>query len=378
MADNSIPHSPVGASDRHHLAYLDGLRALGALFVVIHHMYITEWHIFAGQFPRGAMASWTQWILYGHFAVSVFIVLSGFCLMLPVARGDGTLRGGAHTFFRRRVRRIVPPYYAAIVLSLLLLALRHWLEQASAPLITLPNLLTHLTLTHDLSPSTIGGINGAFWSIAVESQIYLVFPLLVFGWRRMGVLPTVLLAVVVAYTGHFLLRETDLRGLTPHYLALFVFGMLGATLAFSPESRWQALRERLPWGRMALLFGGITLGLCAAWGWQVALGVRAYQSDFLLGLCALCVLVAASRPGRNRLRDLFSWRPLAFIGGFAYSLYLIHLPLLEMFWQFGLHPLHLSGPVAYAVFVLIGTPLLVGAAHLFFLGCERPWLSRKS
>src|SRR5438067_7057279 len=101
-----------------HLDFLDGLRALAAIYVLLHHAWlqIWEWHL-PGPFTRRL----TGWLYFGHFGVVVFIVLSGFCLMLPVVRGDGTLRGGAKTFFQRRALRILPPYYVAIGLSLVLI-----------------------------------------------------------------------------------------------------------------------------------------------------------------------------------------------------------------------------------------------------------------
>lgn len=61
---------------------------------------------------------------YGHSAVATFIVLSGFSLMLPIARSsEETLKGGMLGYLKRRSLRILPPYYVALGLSLLLIAL---------------------------------------------------------------------------------------------------------------------------------------------------------------------------------------------------------------------------------------------------------------
>ena len=57
----------------------------------------------------------------GHYVVDLFIVLSGFCLMLPVIRHRGTLPGNTIIFFKKRIRRILPPYYLAMGFSLLLI-----------------------------------------------------------------------------------------------------------------------------------------------------------------------------------------------------------------------------------------------------------------
>ena len=122
----SRSHStPPVAQDR--LAFLDGLRGLAALYVVLHH---------AALEVRGAspwrVVEWSRGLLrHGHFAVAVFIVLSGYCLMRPVANDPrGRLRGGIVGYLGRRARRILPPYYAALGLCWLLIAVVPGLNQA--------------------------------------------------------------------------------------------------------------------------------------------------------------------------------------------------------------------------------------------------------
>ena len=116
------PAALVHGAQRAHLDHLDGVRGLAALFVVLHH----AWLLTADHFPiaaeTGLLGLLTNWLLYGHLAVDVFIVLSGFCLILPVARSGGALAGGAAGFYRRRARRILPPYFAALTISVALTA----------------------------------------------------------------------------------------------------------------------------------------------------------------------------------------------------------------------------------------------------------------
>ena len=96
--------SSESSPTRAHLGYVDGLRALAALYVLIGHMWLECFPIVYGpsRLPTGRFAALTGWMLYSHFAVSVFIVISGFCLALPVMRSGGRLRGGAR---RRNSRR---------------------------------------------------------------------------------------------------------------------------------------------------------------------------------------------------------------------------------------------------------------------------------
>lgn len=158
---NVIANGNGDPAGRLHLGFLDGLRGLAAFYVVCHHFL--AWS--SSALPRWAQRA-VSWADFGHTAVGIFIVLSGFSLMLPVARSqNGRLRGGVRLYLSRRARRILPPYYAALLLSLLPSAL------FSRPL-TLASVLSHAVLLHNLDPRWCHDINMALWSVATEWQIY--------------------------------------------------------------------------------------------------------------------------------------------------------------------------------------------------------------
>src|SRR5262245_58820437 len=110
--DPAAAQAPVVAKKR--LVGLDGIRGLAALFVVFHHCYLMS---FPG-YPAITGPGWAGWMIYGHLAVVVFIVLSGFSLAVSPARHDWDL-GGKKRFAVRRAWRILPPYWAALVFSLI-------------------------------------------------------------------------------------------------------------------------------------------------------------------------------------------------------------------------------------------------------------------
>ena len=218
-----MQHATETPEVKGHLAYLDGLRALAALAVVASHATTCIPEAAASSRPLAVAA---RLFAHGQFAVCVFIVLSGFCLMLPVARGDGCLRGGAWRFFQRRARRILPPYYCAFGLSMLLVALclnvrtgTFW--DYALPVTTL-GVVTHLLLLQDVLPTT--GLQGDYplWSISVEWRIYFAFPLLVLLWQRVGPLAATALAIAAGYLILLPLTvtpvNTGLYGVSPHFL----------------------------------------------------------------------------------------------------------------------------------------------------------------
>ncbi len=102
-----------------HLNYLDGVRGLAAMYVVIHHAYM-EVRTTLGLGTNSLTQSLSGWLLYGGVGVDIFIVLSGFCLMLPVIQHDGKLADGIGGYAYRRARRIIPSYHATMALIMIL------------------------------------------------------------------------------------------------------------------------------------------------------------------------------------------------------------------------------------------------------------------
>jgi peptidoglycan/LPS O-acetylase OafA/YrhL len=347
-----------------HLDALDGLRALLALYVVQRHVEVLLANAARWQSP---------WSLfrYAHFAVDLFIVLSGFCLFLPVVRASGELRGGAWTFFQRRAIRILPPYYAALGLSIALLWVAGQSRQFTGQ--NFAAVWQHLLLVHDaLSPFAL---NSALWSVAVEVHIYLAFPLLVLSWRRLGVVATFAWASLAAGAVYVIvLRHPWYRVVTPQYLVLFLIGMLGASIHASP--RWEETKK-IPWGLIAAVLIPAMMAvhylapppLVATY-----LGVE----DLVVGVGGMALILAASRPGL--LARALSARPLVAVGQFAYSLYLVHVPLLEALMRFAARHfdvVHPSGATRLVLVVAL-TAAMTAGAFVFYLVFERPFVRRLS
>ncbi|RYG63406.1 acyltransferase, partial [bacterium] len=302
-----------------HLGYLDGLRALAALYVFFHHT-LQQVDGNPANHPKSLML--LEGLRFGRYAVDLFIVLSGFCLMLPVVKHGGELRGGALKFFKRRALCILPPYYCAMALSLLLdwsLIGRATYTQWDASLpVTAKSIFWHLLLLQDAAGEQYS-ISSPFWSIAVEWRIYFLFPLLVLLWRRIGPFATTALSVVVGLVLCVVAKKIFDNTLTAVYIGLFALGMLAATLRFSPLEklgRWRSQR----WGAWCIALTG-TLAALSLFAFR-----REYPTsliipyDVVVGVWALTLLMWVS--GENNWGyKLLSWPPLVWIGTFAYSIY---------------------------------------------------------
>src|SRR3954467_14515314 len=228
---------------RQRLTGLDGVRGLAALFVVVHHVFLRA---FPG-YPVDHAPFWAAWFIYGRFAVVVFIVLSGFSLALAPARHGWRLHG-VSPFADRRARRILPAYWAALAFSLAVA----WLVVAppgQGPPGTRSVVVNGLLVQNLVAaPSP----NRAFWSMAVEAQLYLAFPLLLLVVRRWSA--TVMVAtvtLVVAAVGilgpHVSRLDAFVIQSPPDLAALFAVGVLAAGIV-----RTSGARRSWPWAMFAL------------------------------------------------------------------------------------------------------------------------------
>ncbi len=311
--------------------------------------------------------------------------------MLPVVQSaEGQLRGGVRDYLKRRARRILPPYYAALFLSCLLLLLWNRLQPGQGPSLedeswrmgfTPGNLLAHLLLIHNWRFGWVGSFDPPMWSVAMEWQIYFLFPLLLLPlWRRFGSPAAILSGFLVGLAPHFLLpKSLNLDWTCPWYLGLFALGMAAADLSFSRQTaavRWKA---RVPWGVILLLLL-LVCGLRIQHAFPGRWVANTWQTDPLIGVIAACLLLygaqlAGQSEGKRRplfLRLLESRWAVA-LGVISYSLYLAHFPLMAAL-DWILMRQHLPTRVYLAVFWGLGVPLVLGLTYLFHLAFERPFL----
>jgi peptidoglycan/LPS O-acetylase OafA/YrhL len=380
MTESKTRSIPVAKAQPSRLAFLDGLRAVAATYVLLHHTFLTVYP----QAPAGGMmGSSTHWLEYGDYGVTLFIVVSGYSLMLSPLGNGLRLRGGVTTFFRRRLMRIVPAYWAALVVSTILSLTvlsawtgTHW--DVSIP-VTWDAVVVHALLLQDFSGAA--GINHVFWSVAIEWHIYFLFPLLLLLWRKRGMWWTTAVIVVVS-TAVALLVATMLPPwsgdpaflLWFNYLGCFTLGAAAARI--SRNDGVVMIRGTLRRPNWLLLTGaGIAV---TALGHHFAYS-RALDTT-LFGITATLLLVALSTGQISWLRWMLQRRPLVWVGIASYSLYLLHAPIIQLVWQYLLLPLGLDIGEGATFFVLspIALVLSLAAARVSFLLVERPFLPKST
>ncbi|MTJ11895.1 acyltransferase [Anabaena sp. UHCC 0187] len=368
---------------RLHLPYLDGLRGLASLYVVLVHV---EPGI-GDQLPE----SWSLFVRamkYGAFSVISFVVLSGYVLMLPVARStNGQLSGTLINYIKRRSRRILPPYYMVLFICLLIAGIVfiferftnfQWNEVAGlgsfSPKFSLIDFLLHLLIIHNLDGSSYLTINPPMWTVATEWQMYFIFPLLLLPiWRRFGLFAVVMIAFLIGLTPVYLLNGL-FASANPWLLGIFCLGMAAADIGFSQKPQLIAIRNSLPWGWLSVIFTSIAF----LTEWR-RLGLHIWINQTFAGLAFACLFISLTKSIIEDKKPSLILRilqhPLAIaLGTFSYSLYLIHGPVLVLVRYF-LFYLPISPDMFAAASYLLGTVMSLIIAYLFYLFFERPFMS---
>ena len=372
-----------------HVAYLNGIRGLAALYVLLEHVQLAALDLVGARQVALAEASGPQQFArflnaavlgYGHLAVDVFIVLSGYCLMLPVAASaDGELRGGLKRYLRRRATRVLPPYFAA-----LFVAIGVYVFMNGGTLPSPGNLVSHLLLVHNVTPQWLYGITPPLWSIAVEWQIYFIFAMVLLPvWRRGGELATLLVATTIGVLPLYLLpARSNFEWSCPWYVALFASGMVTAVVATSSVRR--TLLLQMPWNALTIAAGVGTIG---AFALQRVPGLRemlrmqhrggSWLLDVMVGVTVSAALLSLARTaatghGRTNLWAIrvLQARPVAIAGDFSYSLYLIHVPIVTLV-SVALAGASLSPAARYVSMYLVGVPSGLAAGGMLYLAVER-------
>jgi peptidoglycan/LPS O-acetylase OafA/YrhL len=364
----AVTASVPAASRSRRLAGLDGIRGLAALYVVVNHVFLRA---FPG-YPVDHAPFWAAWLIYGRFAVVVFIVLSGFSLALSPARRGWRL-DAISSFARRRALRILPAYWAALAFSLAVA----WLivPQPGHGVPDGTSVLANGLLVQNIVPAH--SPNAAFWSMAVEAQLYLLFPLLVLMVRRRGA--TVMVAVVtlmVAAVGvigpHVAHLDTFVIQSPPDLAALFAVGIVGAGIVSGGPAR-----RSWPWPWISL---AAAVPVLATIWWQGSVWTldHLYWVDLALGPAIACLLagLATGRPA-PLLRALHT-RPMRSLGSCSYSLYLIHAPIVAIVCERLVAGRVRQGVPAFLVSLALVLPLTIAFARLFAGVFEIPFQRRRA
>jgi len=316
-----------------------------------------------------------------HSGVDLFFVLSGFCLYYPLTKtGD---RRSWPEFFRRRAKRLLPPYYAAIAtIALLPFAIAPMagyvgLIAGHASWPSWHQLWTHLLLVHTLGTDTFFGLNGPFWSLGIEVQFYIAFPVAVWlvqrlGWRGVCLIAALTVSYRIACVSGVIpaYQPIDLADLFPSRWLEFALGMLVARQVRKNAQQHLGIIQEL-----TDLAGVVLVFLLVAYVLYGPLRQWPYPPKDLLFACLYSALLYRACCRGSLLGVVLGHRIPVWLGTISYSLYLIHLPIiLALGPSIMAQNLGLLGSLLGMAVVCV--PLVVGGATCFYVLFERPFLNR--
>ena len=242
--------------DRKYLAAADILRVFAIFIVAWYHIWQQSW-LDPGFRLGQHYVNLQQTIRHGYVLVDALLVISGFLLTIPYARAHFGL--GAHPspkeFYVKRFWRIVPSYALAVLLCLVLFALPEGSYSSGRAMVK--DIFAHLTFTHNLFFDTYFAtpLPIVLWTMGVEVQFYVLFPLIAVVYEARPKLTCLVLAVIafaVRARVYFMPDTTFWVNQLPCMLDLYACGMLAAYLHARP--RKTEPRKGTAWLMAAIAF----------------------------------------------------------------------------------------------------------------------------
>lgn len=321
------------------IGVLYGFRAVMVLLVANFHFWQQSWQ------PQsfmlfGARVDFDFVTRASYLFVDGMLLLSGFLLFLPHARAmiEGAPVPSAKRFYLNRLTRIVPSFDFAVLAALFCFALPQGAYSSSGEMQL--DIWSHLTFTFTFfrQPYQYTPLNGVLWTVAIEMQFYLIFPLAAKAARRRPALTlTGMAAVGWLYRAWVYYRVPDTSMLInqlPAFMDVYALGMLGA-IGYMIIQRWYEGADP----RLKALTQAGAIALAALCLWTVLELLRAQSRASVVSIEELrlsqlrlrlplalalmgCMLSAAFMP--RALQWLFSNRLMRFLSAVSFNFYIWH------------------------------------------------------
>ena len=310
----------MGKSGGGRIASLDGFRAISILMVLFGHLSSTRsFPVSLGIYKETAGD-------LAHLGVLIFFVISGFLitsLLMSEREKTGTI--SLKRFYLRRVLRIFPAFYA-LIFALIVANLLGWISLSGH------DFAYALTYTVNYDPDSSWQI-GHLWSLSIEEQFYLLWPLTLLALRQRRAL---IVAIAAIFIGP-LVRAGILEWIfhvNPHsalanmsiFPAMFDYLATGCALALlRPWLLTQQWYLRLTSSRWLVLAVVLTFLINRLSGYTLVM----LLGSPVLNVCIALLIESSTRHADSLAGRFLNWKPVVFVGVLSYSLYLWQQPFLD-------------------------------------------------
>jgi peptidoglycan/LPS O-acetylase OafA/YrhL len=302
-------------SQSNHLQFLDGLRGIAVLMVILSHLSNVGLHIFILDFSG-----------IGKYGVYLFFVLSAFLLtsqFLQKGLHNGYTRYAISNYFFRRTLRIFPLYYLVIIVSAITTqTLSQKLAGHGLPFtIDANEVIDHLTLQKG---------NSVLWSIPVEFKFYFLLPLvsLAFILSRSRFSLDLLLVLFAILLTNLLYPASESPGnsvILGYYLPVFLLGSLSASATIKLKPRVDnSLALRLLVYILSIFSLALVPSVFSRIFFDIDVGY--FHREFILFGFFWGTLIYALCHSSTAIKRALCWPPFTFLGRISFSAYLLHIP----------------------------------------------------
>lgn len=377
------------------LSAIDALRGFAALWVFAYHLWNvfcpgysrqgTEWEPLNADTPIGVLVTMPVFG-FGYIGVSLFFVLSGFCIHYPQARrfqktGNDQLQ--MREFLSRRFWRLYPAFFASLFISLIAFFAMNaiWKNPPGPEGLTLQYISrasgfgmfgVNALFLLPLQPEALA-FNGVYWTLWYEVQFYLLYPVLLLAIRRFGLRPVGLGLLAFELMYYLVPGPESLRGLQPHFQWFFLWRYfewyLGVMLA-----------ERLASGKAISQQQAFTVMLI---GGLAGVGTSLIPSlwtihELLLAIGSAGLVAWFVHPKANAVpRTSRGFRVLNWFGLFSFSLYLVHMPMMRLLFSVeALMPIESRNLYTFAIPGIACVVIVPTVAYLLYRYFEKPYLPK--
>lgn len=402
-----------------HIAYLDGLRAIAVLAVLLRHAWGLSGSPDLPLFGR----NWTPIMTMLSSGVDLFFVLSGYLLARSFLRSrqTGEVATPFRVYWKARLRRIGPPYWIVLFLVLLLMTGTFIPDERVFSADGAAIFAAHATFLQAAYLPSFGAytVETPFWTLTIEMIFYLMLPFMVrlFFGKRWIVFTPVLAVVAVGWL--FMVRnsagplvtfvnetinvfppfpEEAVRFFLSHQMPAFLLdfsaGILAALIVTSKKYALKDNRlfQRItsPTAGVVIFAMGAAVVLAAAWKLGTFSLANGYANPlnymtqdrpadlayyylesipFGIGYGGMLLGLALAT---GWLQAVFSFRPLAYIGVIGYSVYLLHMPVLYIFNNYAWLRNEGDPGRHFLLMLLTAVPAIIVLSTLFFRAVELP------
>ena len=367
---------------------IDGLRFFAIAFVIFGHSIERAARFFPSYQNSVAGGEFERYLQLAPFGVHLFFVISGFILANQAIKANCNPLGAKFlkAYFGRRILRIEPPYFLLLIATWALISATGYVPDGTHRFDVEPHSLTvsligSLLYVHDLTWGTFPRLFPPGWSLEVEVQFYLMAPFLFWLWSRLTATRArvVMASALLAVGAFFSILDLNTAGsLYVEYslLRAFDFFWLGIILAYGKD--WIVARIAALPPAFVTTLGWFGLAVCVLLPMPTQTHPAIFPEVFRVSgvYVGMIAIFASAFDPRSHFRS-FCARPwISLIGGACYSIYLVHLQVIQVLsaLTFKLAPgLPLVG-VAIALSLAAIATVVVGLTY--YVQIERRFMAR--